>query len=188
MSRHPSGYSSRHASGQSSEHPAMTSAARDLKPMPSADPLPKPPVIVRRMRSVVALAPNRPGGAVNSARTSSGTSPSNGTRRATPSETSKPGATEVTPLCNEFSYDDAGYLAWVETHPHGFVLNQPRAGRSTTPTVHRVGCAAVAGRVDTGESMTVTAIKVCGPSAEVLGAWSVARGTGCPTACRRCHP
>ena len=95
-------------------------------------------------------------------------------------------ATEVTPLCHEFSHDDTGYLAWVDTHPHGFVLNQPRAARSKTPIMHRVGCSLVAGRDDALRTLTVTAVKVCGPSAEVLGAWSVARGTGQPAPCRRC--
>ncbi len=71
-SRHPSRYatkrSSGHLSGNPADHPAMSGAVRDLRPMPSAEPLPKPPVIVRRTRRGLAAAPNRPGGAVNPGR------------------------------------------------------------------------------------------------------------------------
>jgi hypothetical protein len=184
--RHPSAYASRRNAGHPSEHLAVNGSSRDLRPMPSAEPLPKPPVIVRRRRPDVPVAPNRPGGAVNAARTSAARRPSNGPRRDTATESADAPTTEVTPLCHEFSHDDAGYLAWVDTHPHGFVLNQPRAAGAKTPTMHRVGCASVAGHDDAGGTLTVTAVKVCGPSAEVLGAWSVARGAGQPAPCRRC--
>jgi hypothetical protein len=177
-SRHPSVYASRRDTGSPDDHPSMTRVARDLRPMPSAEPLPKPPVIVRRARRDVPLAPNRPGGAVNAARAPADTRPSNGGGREV----------LVTPLCHEFSHDDTGYLAWVEAHPRGFVVNQPRAGRPKTPTMHRVGCAAVSGHDGNAESLTANAVKVCGPSPEVLAAWSAARGAGEPTACRRCRP
>jgi hypothetical protein len=184
--RHPSAYGSRRSVGHPSDHPSSNGASRDLRPMPSAEPLPKPPVIVRRSRPDVPMAPNRPGGAVNAARSPAERRPPNGARRDPATESPDTPATEVTPLCHEFSHDDTGYLAWVDTHPHGFVLNQPRAARSKTPIMHRVGCSLVAGRDDALRTLTVTAVKVCGPSAEVLGAWSVARGTGQPAPCRRC--
>jgi hypothetical protein len=190
-SRHPSRYVSRRDGGDPADHPSMTGAVRDLRPMPSAEPLPKPPVIVRRSRRDGPRAPNRPGGAVNgamnTARPPTDTRLSNGPRRETPGATTTAGS-EVTPLCHEFSHDDAGYLAWVEAHPGGFVMNQPRAASPKTPTMHRVGCAAVSWHEGTSESLTANAVKVCGPSAEVLGAWSEARGGAQPSACRRCRP
>ena len=91
-------------------------------------------------------------------------------------------------MCHEFSCDDAGYRSWVDTHPQGFVLNQPRPARPKAPTLHRVGCGALAGRDDGPQTFTDRAIKVCGPNADTLRAWSLARGTGAPTACRRCSP
>jgi hypothetical protein len=205
-SRHPSASMSRRSAGHPSEHTTTNGVIRELRPMPSPEPLPKPPVIVRRSRPDVPLAPNRPGGAVNASRPSAQgrnstessrekresstekteSQPTNGARRDDALDTPNSQATEVTPLCREFSNDDAGYLAWVKAHPAGFVLNQPRAARAKTPTLHRVGCAVVSGRGDTVGTLTVTAVKVCGPSAEVLGAWSAARGAGPPTACRRC--
>jgi len=160
--RHPSGQSSRHPSGRTSEHPSMSRVIRELKPMPTADPLPKPPVIVRRSQGTGPGTPDRP-------------------RAVAP-------ATRPTPMCHEFSYDDTGYRTWVQNHPDGFVLNQPRTARAKAPTLHRVGCAVVAHGGRDGETLTVTAIKVCGPSADTLRTWSMARGSGRPTVCRRCQP
>jgi hypothetical protein len=190
MSRHPSGQSSRGSSGHTSEHPSMARAVGDLKPMPSAEPLPKPPVIVRRSRDAVPGPPNRPGGVANARRTSADQPTSNGSQRGLESRPgpSTPPPAEVTPLCREFSPDDTGYRAWVDSHPQGFVLNQPRTPRPQAPTLHRVGCAALAGRDGGPQTLTDRAIKVGSPSADTLKAWSVARGTGAPTTCRRCNP
>ena len=168
---------------------ASTSATiRDLRPMPSAEPLPKPPVIVRRSRTGPG-GPNRPGGVVHAARSPADAHPSNGARRSlepVPGPSREAGA-QVTPLCHEFCDDDPGYLAWVASHPAGFVLNQPRLARSKALTLHRVGCAALAPR-DGADALTAGAVKVCGPSSGALEAWSTARGEGRPRACRRCSP
>ena len=199
VSRHPSGYAARrssgHLSGNPADHPAMSGAGRDLRPMPSAEPLPKPPVIVRRARRAPGSAPHRPGGVVHPGRqTRADAWMSNGTPRklekpAEPSTT----AAEVTPLCHEFFIDDAAYGMWMDAHPDGFVLNQPRSAASKAPTLHRVGCAVVTARPDFGaqgrDADSATApVRVCGPSVDALGMWSMARGTGRPRACRRCCP
>jgi len=189
---HPSGYGSRRSSvhrparlsGDPSQHPSMSGSVPDLKPMPSAEPLPKPPVIVPRSRRTTSGMSNRAGGSAHASRPSAG-SPPNG------SESAVQGALaprrEITPLCHEFRHDHDGYLTWVETHPDGFVLNQPRTKGTKAPTLHRVGCGAVARRGAT-EALAQSAVRVCGPTADALSAWSVARGTGLPTTCRRCFP
>jgi len=210
MSRHPSAHSSRRSPDHPSAHPSTqppaqpsmqpseraasrgskhaSSTIRDLRPMPSAEPLPKPPVIVRRSREASG-APNRPGGAANATRQPKDAHPSNGARRRLePGPGPSGGApASVTPLCHEFCDDDSGYLAWVASHPQGYVLNQPRMTRPKAPTLHRVGCAAVAPR-DGVEALTAGTVKVCGPSADALQAWSMAQGADRPTACRRCDP
>ena len=181
-SRHPAGHATRRPSGQLSGspavHPALHRAGRALLPMPSADPLPKPPVIVRRARRAGFAGANRPGGAVNSA------------------------PAQVTPLCHEFFVDDGGYGTWIDAHPDGFVLNQPRSARSKPPTLHRVGCPVVARRAGTERGTgcgpdadtngtapaDTNAVRVCGPSGDALTTWSMARGTEAPTPCRRCCP
>jgi hypothetical protein len=195
--RHPAGYGMRRTSSRMSgsrmEHSAMNGSGRDLKPMPSADPLPKPPVIVRRARRTGFAGPNRPGGALNTARTATDRWRSNGSDGWLEKETD--GASvpaPVTPLCHEFFIDDAGYGTWMDAHPGGFVLNQPRSARSKAPTLHRVGCAVVARRPEpvTGADLNITAntVRVCGPSVDALRTWSMARGTGPPVPCRRCCP
>ncbi len=188
VSRHPSGHAPRRPSAHPPEHSSVTGAIRDLRPMPTAEPLPKPPVIVRRSR-LASGAPNRPGAAVNATGGAKDAHPSNGARwnPEIVHGLSSAATAEVTPLCHEFCRDDDGYLAWVDSHPDGFVLNRPHPARSKPPTLHRVGCAAVARRGG-GEALTAGAVKVCGPRADALEAWSVARGTGRPTPCRRCHP
>jgi hypothetical protein len=192
VARHPSRFTERrvwgHLSGDPAQHPAM-SAARDLKPMPSAEPLPKPPVIIRRARRAGSGTPNRPGAAVNATRAGRDPWPSDGSRwnvdkiddRPTPTPT----PAEVTPLCHEFFEDDDGYRTWVGSNPQGYVLNQP--AKSTAPTLHRAGCAVVVWR-DGRVPRTTGAVRVCGPNPDALSMWSMARGTGRPNPCRRCCP
>jgi hypothetical protein len=156
--------------------------------MPSAEPLPKPPVIVRRARRTASASTNRPGGALHTAQASEDRWSTNKTRWDFEKVTgAAPSATEVTPLCREFFEDDTQYHTWIDAHPRGFVLNQPRSSRAKGPTLHRVGCGAVTWRV-ADETNPSEAVRVCGPSAEALRTWSLARGTAEPTACRRCCP
>ena len=193
VARHPSRFTERrvwgHLSGDPAQHPAM-SAARDLKPMPSAEPLPKPPVIIRRARRAGSGAPNRPGGAVNATQARRDLWPSDGSRwnadKADKAD-DRPAATpaEVKPLCHEFFEDDDGYRTWVGSNPQGFVLNQP--ARSKVPTLHRAGCAVVVWR-DGPKARSTGAVRVCGPSPNALRTWSIARGAGQPNVCRRCCP
>jgi hypothetical protein len=163
------------------------SAARDLKPMPSAEPLPKPPVIIRRARRAGSGAPNRPGGAVNATHAGRDRWPSDGSRWNIDKVDDRPTPTpaEVTPLCHEFFEDDDGYRTWVGSNPQGYVLNQP--AKSKAPTLHRAGCAVVVWR-DGRVPRSTGAVRVCGPSPDALRTWSMARGTGQPNVCRRCCP
>jgi hypothetical protein len=189
VSRHPSGRPSRLYSGHPTDHPSMTGATADLKPMPSADALPKPPVIVRRSRSAVAavsVRPSRPAGAVNSVHSTTDTRSSNGTWWRAEKETDPPTAQAEAVL--RFDDDDAGYMTWVNTHAEGFVLNQTRLVRPKAPTLHRAGCPSLSAARGAGQTLTVRAVKVCGPNADALAAWSMAQGSGLPTACRRCGP
>ena len=49
--------------------------------------------------------------------------------------------------------DDAGYVAWLDAHPDGFVMNMtPRF-----PTVHKAMCSKISGSPPHGERWTSTA-------------------------------
>ena len=148
--------------------PARTdSTVRKLRPMPSADPLPKPPVIEPRLRSTGGYNGNGYG-------TGTGNGKGNGNGN---------GVTVRT-----FAGDDAAFRAWMEAHPQGFVLNHPHATRVTTLTLHRAGCPALSPRTDDAPRRATASPKVCAPSAGALKAWSRAH-EGCdPTPCRRCRP
>jgi hypothetical protein len=222
VSRHPAGHASKRPWGQLSGpagHRASSGSTRDLRPMPSADPLPKPPVIVRRTRRAGTTGPNRPRATVPTTHGPTGAWPANGARRKfdpanagpladdtdldddtdpaadtagsspPPSDaTATTGTTTatVTAMCRQF-HDEATYVVWAGAHPHGLVLNQTRSGRTKAPTLHRVGCAALAPR-EGSEALPAGVLRVCGPSGDALEAWSVAQGLGVPTACRRCRP
>ena len=141
VSRHPAGHASRRSSGRPAgnpaQHPSMTGATRDLLPMPSADPLPKPPVIERRSRRTGSGPKNRPGGAVNAIRTPGDTWPSNrsgwGLDDGPGDHTPGAAPAKITPLCREFHAEDPAYRKWVDTHPDGFVLHQRRCGDPQDP-------------------------------------------------------
>jgi hypothetical protein len=188
LARHPSGQvrsgqSWRHPGDHVTNHPAVAGSRRDLKPMPSAEPLPKPPVIVRRLRPATSVRPpTRGAGAIG---TSTDTRSANGgwwnPNHDDHDDDRGPGPDPVM----TFRPDDARYRLWIDAHPSAFVLNRTES-RSRTPTLHRVGCAAVQPRPQSAAA--TRGVKVCGPSAEALRAWSAAQGSGRPAACRRCNP
>src|SRR4051794_21456523 len=45
----------------------------------------------------------------------------------------------------EFRDDDASYLAWLDTHPHGFVLNIARSHHATAARAHHASCRTISG-------------------------------------------
>ena len=207
LSRHPSRWApspaTGHRSADSSLRPARPGTARDLKPMPSAEPLPKPSVIEPRAGRVsttsrgAALRPTprrsearRPADTARWSRSNAGARPQGSSATAAmPATTAAPVRTAalVRTMCHEFSPEQPGYAAWTETHPEAFVISLRRGAGAKTPTLHRVGCPAVAPR-PASLAATTGSVRVCAPSAATLAAWSEARGLGGPTPCRRCHP
>lgn len=87
---------------------------------------------------------------------------------------------------SEFRNDDDGYLAWIEAHPQGYVVNTTRGHSRSYLKLHRATCRHV--RVLQGGYSTWTAgeyIKLCSTSRTVLEGWArrVAGGelqAGCP--------
>jgi hypothetical protein len=58
--------------------------------------------------------------------------------------------------------DDAGYLAWVESHQHGFVVNTIRKPDPPNLILHRASCGAIRGKPTRGNRWTTGEfIKVC---------------------------
>ena len=167
MSRHPS-VRARHPSAHRAppvRRGAASAAVADLRPMPSAEPLPKPPVITQRARPGHATRPSGHGPAVITAL--------------------RPSVSPPVPGVVAFHHDDAGYVAWVAGHPDGFVLNTVRSGPSAPAVLHRVVCGAVRQTVAADRRPTGRTPKVCAPSADALRSWSGAQGSTF-VCCQRC--
>jgi len=149
-----------------SSSPATSSttagAAAELRPMPMAEPLPKPSVIVPRSRR--SSPPSSDGGE---------------RRRPTP----PPRSTTAVAV---FDADDAGYLAWLVAHTRGYVMSASRT-RSDPPVLHHIRCPALRRVPGSKEKLTTALLKVCGPTLASLQSWSAAQGLESPIRCPRCH-
>jgi hypothetical protein len=55
---------------------------------------------------------------------------------------------------HEFRDDDAGYLAWLATHPDGYVINIARGHSATQARVHHAGCGTISGQNPSGGPWT----------------------------------
>ena len=150
---HRSGDASLHRSGDPSLHPSGAGKTRALKPMPSAEPLPKPSVIARRRAGTTGprgprhdeVAPHR--GPSRPRRSADAPS------RAPPRQRRRPGlARHLTRLprrgrprlrrsrrrATRSRVRATGpYAAWNETHPEAFVMSLRRVAGTKTPTLHR---------------------------------------------------
>ena len=84
-----------------------------------------------------------------------------------------------------FVDDDPGYLAWLEAHPRGVVLNTWSRPIPAYLVLHRAGCRTI-GRTLANRSLTHTYTKVCADTAEELFAWARAETGGLPRLCQIC--
>lgn len=72
-----------------------------------------------------------------------------------------------------FRHDDAGYEAWLVTHPSGWVVNARRSPTATYLKLHRAGCTTIS-QLQAGYSRWTTGeyIKVCPERRDELDAWA----------------
>ena len=87
-----------------------------------------------------------------------------------------------------FEDDDAGYVAWIATHPEGFVVNTGRPPRSTYMILHRASCNTIDGDQTKGRSWTFAYMKACSDDRLTVERWCQDQGGGAPSPCGRCHP
>jgi len=85
-----------------------------------------------------------------------------------------------------FRDDDAGYLAWVGEHRHGFVLNAARSPRPEYLILHRASCRTITGRPTRGGPWTGPYIKVCADDCLQIAAWTGASVGAVPRRCGVC--
>ncbi len=88
---------------------------------------------------------------------------------------------------------DADYLAWLEGHSHGYVINRYSGGSAGYLVLHRATCAALRKRRsdEPGEFTERTYTKVCAESIESLRehAREAGRADGSfSKSCAKCNP
>lgn len=89
----------------------------------------------------------------------------------------------------EFRDDDAGYLAWLSTHPDGYVINIARSHSKNAGRVHRVGCWTISGQSPRGDAWTGGQyVKVCAEHLAELEQWAIDQVGEPIRPCGTCHP
>jgi hypothetical protein len=88
-----------------------------------------------------------------------------------------------------FEDDDTGYLAWVETHPHGFVVNTYRKPDLRYLMLHRATCGTITGKPARGDRWTTGLfLKACAETRSTLDSWARQIAGGELHPCGLCHP
>ncbi len=95
-----------------------------------------------------------------------------------------PGATSGV---REFRGDDAGYLAWLDANPGGYVINIRRSYNAIDARVHRASCWTIKGRHLGGKELTGPYVKVCAEHRDDLVGW-LQRFEASILSCGTCHP
>ncbi|MHB1510122.1 MAG: hypothetical protein ACYCST_12155 [Acidimicrobiales bacterium] len=93
-----------------------------------------------------------------------------------------------TTVIMHFVDDEDGYLAWLEDHPTGFVVNCERDPKASYLVLHRADCTSVSGMPARGVLWTHTYKKVCAGSVAELDTWARDIVGTVPSRCGRCKP
>ena len=87
----------------------------------------------------------------------------------------------------EFCDDDAGYQAWLASHPDGYVINILRSHNASQARVHHAGCHTIRGQNPRAAAWTGLYVKVCAQQLVELERWATDHvGTSIPP-CGTCH-
>jgi hypothetical protein len=88
-----------------------------------------------------------------------------------------------------FEDDDTGYLAWVESHQHGFVVNTYRKPDPRYLILHRATCGTITGKPARGDRWTTgDFLKACSETGAALDHWARQTAGGELHPCGLCHP
>jgi hypothetical protein len=88
-----------------------------------------------------------------------------------------------------FDQDDDGYVDWLESNPHGFVLNSYRRPKASYLILHQVECKSVSRIAEPPVRWTTSDfIKVCAANVAEIEAWCRKEAGSSPLACGKCKP
>ena len=88
----------------------------------------------------------------------------------------------------EFRDDDDGYLAWLATHPDGYVINIARGHSTAQARVHRADCWTISSQNPRGGAWTGPYVKVCAEDLAGLEQWADVQLGKPIQRCGTCHP
>jgi hypothetical protein len=86
-----------------------------------------------------------------------------------------------------FRDDDAGYLAWIQQHSDGFVVNAERRPTPSYLILHRADCTFITRASQQGR-WTADYVKVCAPAVAELERWASRVVGGRLQPCHWCAP
>lgn len=88
----------------------------------------------------------------------------------------------------EFRDDDRGYVDWVATYGHGYVINISAGLNPSDAHLHTAACRTITGQPAHGNTWTGPYVKICSTSLPALDAWA-REHAGVPIQrCRICQP
>ena len=77
-----------------------------------------------------------------------------------------------------FQDDDHGYLAWLQAHPTGYVVNAERRATANYLLLHKVSCGTINGRPANGQHWTKDYVKLCSTNRAELASWATQKVGG----------
>jgi hypothetical protein len=88
-----------------------------------------------------------------------------------------------------FDHDDDHYLAWLRSHPNGFLLNVQRTHNRYGLMLHRTSCHTIqSDGYRKGGWTTGDYVKVCSDGREELEEWALHEVGIPPPHCSKCAP
>lgn len=88
---------------------------------------------------------------------------------------------------HEFCNDDDGYVAWLNKHPGGYVMNIHKSESLADAHLHDATCSALVAQIDRGVSLTDPYKKICGDTLVEIEQWSTDRLSGPVPPCKHCR-
>lgn len=86
----------------------------------------------------------------------------------------------------EFRDDDAGYVAWRDSHPHGWVVNTRRNPTPSYLVLHRATCTTITVLQSQASTWMGQYMKACSDDRAALERWAHSLG-GELDPCQRCN-
>jgi hypothetical protein len=85
-----------------------------------------------------------------------------------------------------FANDESGYLAWLDVHSDGYVLNSFPKPKASYLKLHRAACGRIRGTPPRGGLWTTPYIKVCSADRVAIEAWAFSSTSGSVSPCGWC--